>query len=183
MGYPTRLMVVLTAFLANASAFAYIENAKMPVCLYGPEEMKVDNEQVLGYKTETQNQFKARGFVSGTLDGPIKKDGDHFKFILRIGAGPRDTVEIIYNKSFGSLPPTNPGMKITVCGDYITARAPSGGYQASPAGALIHWVHYNPGNRSSSRLHEHGFIMFGSNLAGFDEAPERAWTGHVTRRN
>lgn len=155
----------------------------MPVCLHGPDELVVDNEKVIAWKNGTENQFKSRGFVTGRLEGEIRSEGDHFKFIIRIGPRPKDTLEVVYNKDFGSLPPITSETEITVCGDYITSFARGGGYDASPAGALIHWVHYNPGTRNSSRLHEHGFIMFDSNLAGFDDAPDVAWTGKVVRRN
>lgn len=169
-----------TAFDASA----VINNAKVPVCLEKArgKEMQVDNQQVLVWKTTTKNNFHARGYVEGTMKTPIQKQGDHYHFILQIDSGAKDVIEIIYNQEFGSLPQAKVGDRVSACGDYITSYAKSGGYEASPAGALIHWVHFNPATRPTSATHPHGFIVFpNSALAGFDQAPEADWSGDIVK--
>jgi hypothetical protein len=172
------LSVVLVSF---PSAYAYLDNAELPLCFDGDNEVQVDNEQILKYKRDTRNQFQARGYIQGKILAMPDVINDHDHFAISIGSGPRDTIEVIYNRDreFGPMPNVNVGDEIVVCGDYITSSAKSGRYEASPQGAIIHWVHYNPGNRNSK--HEHGFIYFPSErtLVGFDDAPTTAWSGTV----
>jgi hypothetical protein len=164
------------------SAHAYIENARMPVCLDGSEELRVDNERVLDLKRTSKNQTLARAFIEGKVISEDHRKNDHDHFVISIGPGKDDTLEIIYNddREFGPLGQINIGDDITVCGDYITSTARARGYDPSPQGAIVHWIHYNPGDRSDS--HEHGFVMLrGSTLVGFDEAPDAAWDGKIVR--
>lgn len=169
------------SFLITSSANAYLSNSKMPACLDGPDEMRIDNARVLKMKTTTKNAYLDRGFVEGTVvEAPTVKNG-HDHFVISIGPGPRDTLEIVYNKEFGSMPTMNVGDNITVCGDYITSTARTGQYDPSPEGALIHWIHFNPATRAGSMNHEHGFVMVGNNLVGFDDAPAGAWDGRIIR--
>lgn len=161
------------------SAHAYLPNAKMPVCLDGPNEMRIDNARVLKFKATTKNQYLDRGFVEGRVLETPDVQNDHDHFVISIGPGKRDTLEIVYNTEFGAMPPMKIGDPIVVCGDYITSIAKAGGYDASSEGAIMHWIHFNPGTRSSSSRHEHGFVMLGSNLVGFDEAPLGDWDGRI----
>lgn len=180
VGIINRLALVLSvSLLAPVSALAYLSNEKTPVCMNGSEEVRVDNAQVLKWKTTTKNQYLDRGYVSGTVSiAPTMKNG-HSHFFMKIGPGPKDDLEIVYNIEFGTMPSVKVGDPLIVCGDYITSNAPTERYEASPAGAIIHWVHYNPGTRQSSKKHPHGFIQFGSTLVGFDQAPIGAWTGKI----
>jgi hypothetical protein len=172
---------LLSLFLVS-SASAYLPNAKMPLCLDEQDVMDVDNARVLHMKYNTPNQFLARAFVEGMVVREPYRVGGHDRFVIQIGAKKSDTLEIIYNVSFGPLPRSvRIGDVVSVCGDYITSFKRGGGYEPSPEGALIHWVHYNPANRQGSLDHEHGFIMFGNDLAGFDDAPEAAWDGTIIR--
>lgn len=176
-----RLVLVL-ASVFSFTAHAYLENEKTPACMDGNQEVQIDNEQVLVWKKTTKNQYLDRGYVSGTVSKlPFMKNG-HSHFFIKIGPGAKDNLEIIYNVEFGSMPKVKMNETVIVCGDYITSTKPTGRYEASPAGAIIHWIHWNPANRASSKKHEHGFIQFGSNLVGFDDAPESAWSGRVGGR-
>jgi hypothetical protein len=174
------LSVVLVSF---PSANAFLDRAEMPVCLDDGQEMQIDNDQILKYKSDTKNQFQARGFIEGTVIAVPEVMNKHDHFAISIGPGPKDTIEVIYNNNpeFGPMPSVQPGDPIVVCGDYITSYAKSGRYEASPEGAIIHWVHYNPGNRDN--VHEHGFIYFSGSqtLVGFDDAPPPAWQGAIGR--
>jgi hypothetical protein len=168
-------------FLTASSAHAFISNAKMPVCLDGPTEMQVDNSRILALKHSTKNQYLDRAFVQGTIISAPTVQNGHDHFAIKIGPGAQDNIEIIYNIEFGAMPSMTIGQTITVCGDYITSNAAAGGYQASPDGAIIHWIHFNPGSRSGSANHAHGFVMNGSNLIGFDGAPTGDWNGQVVK--
>ncbi len=176
-------MGALLVFLVSFSSFAqaYIENAKTPLCFRGSDILSINNNEALGWKSTTQNQYKSQGYIAGVLDGQIKLVGDHYRFILRIGNGPRDLIEVVYNENFGSIPKVETGAQISVCGEFINSFKATGRYQASPAGAIIHWAHYNPGTRAGSANHEHGFIMIeGSTLVGFDDAKPAAWDGEIS---
>lgn len=175
------LSIVFSSAGLLSSAHAYLPNAKMPVCMDEAAEMKTDNARILRFKRESKNQYMARSFVEGiVLDVGGPRNG-HDRFAISIGSGENDTLEIVYNRSFGKMPSIQVGDPVAVCGDYITSKAHSGRYPPSPEGAIIHWAHYNPANRSGSLNHKHGFIMFGSNLVGFDQASPGAWDGTVSR--
>lgn len=171
------LSILFSIVFATSSAHAFLENAQTPVCLEGPEELSIDNSRVLRFKVEQKNQFLARAYVEGKVISLPEQQGDHDHFSISLGNKSTDTLEVIYNNAFGSMPNVQIGDVVTVCGDFINSFARAGGYDASPDGAIIHWVHYNPGNRS--RAHEHGFIQFGTDLVGFDDAPAKAWDGVV----
>lgn len=173
------MVIFSTVGIFVPSASAFLLNAKMPVCMDGPTEMKVDNRRILEFKRSTRNQYLDRGFVEGrvVVAPEVKNDHDHFS--ISIGPGSRDTIEIIYNSNFGDMSAIRVGDRVVVCGDYITANARTGSYDPSPDGAIIHWVHFNPGTRTSSSNHEHGFIMAGSDLIGFDDAPAGDWDGRI----
>jgi hypothetical protein len=168
-------------FLTASSAHAFISNAKMPVCLDGSAEMQVDNSRVLALKQTTKNQYLDRAFVQGTIISAPTVQSGHDHFAIKIGPGAQDNIEIIYNKEFGAMPSMSIGQTVAVCGDYITSNAAAGGYKASPDGAIIHWIHFNPGSRPGSANHAHGFVMNGSNLIGFDAAPTGDWNGQVVK--
>lgn len=112
-----------------------------------------NNDQVLNWKYSTRNAFLARGHVNGTIVAILPSAPSHIRFVIRIGKhySPRnlcasDAVEVIYNRQFGDVDPKDLylGAQVEACGDYITANAPNGRYKASPACALVHWVHINP---------------------------------------
>ena len=123
------------------------------------------NAEVVDWKTSKPNQFQARALVEGTFLEVTTDRSSHFHFSVQIGPdAKRDVVEIVYNKKFGNFPTPYKGMKVSACGDFINAFKASGGYPASPAGAIIHWVHVNPGERNST--HPDGYVVMDGELVG-----------------
>lgn len=116
----------------------------IPLCRDGARDLPVVNDQVIDWKTETPNQFKARARVRGSVTRFFKDRDSHTHFEIKIGPRSQDVLEVIYNKAFGKLPEIETQMDVEACGVYITSFAPAGHYQASPSGAIIHWVHINP---------------------------------------
>lgn len=175
------LAIFLSIIFSVSGAQAVLNNAKTPVCLDGRNEMKIDNQRVIDMKHNTPNQYLDRGFIDGVVVRPPSTQNGHQHFSLILSNNNKDTIEIVYNNDFGTMPqrPVRVGDHVVICGDYITSFARGGGYDASPDGALIHWVHYNPATRPGSMKHEHGFMMFGTDLVGFDSAPEAAWDGTI----
>lgn len=167
----------LLVFLAH-SVFAS-DVSSLPNC-DGPQgPMPFINPTVLNWKFNKPNQFKARALIEGVYVRETLDRDSHYQFIMQIGPdAQRDVVEVIYNKEFGQYPVTFPGMRVVACGDFINAFKSGGGYSASPAGAIIHWVHWNPGDRDGGR-HPHGYMLMGDQLVGYDhdEIAARAGSG------
>ncbi|HAR42388.1 MAG TPA: hypothetical protein DCS07_07110 [Bdellovibrionales bacterium] len=136
--------------------------------------LPVMNEQVLRWKKESKNQYKDRALIQGRSVRLIKTTKSHVHIEVQIGDGQKDQIEIIYNKEFGALPKIRGGMSIEACGEYITSREPAGGYQASPNGALIHWVHMN--RKPGPGAHEDGFLVIDNVTYGFN--PKAAQVPH-----
>jgi len=131
-----------------------------PECLDHGSVLNIDNNTVLHWETSTANQFTARAHIAGMVDQIFPDHSGHRHFSVQIGSGPQDRIEVIYNLSFGALPGPNVGDQAEACGDYITSNAPSGGYPASPDGALLHWVH------KSTSAHDGGFVTINGALYG-----------------
>ena len=130
-------------------------DGSMPECLgLAGEALPIDNARVIELKRTTRNQYKDRGFVQGTVTQLFKRKGDHSHFEIRIGTGAKDVIEIVFNRDFGN-PIVEAGDHVIACGDYITSYAKSGGYDASPSDALIHWVHEN----DRGGPHPDGFVI------------------------
>ena len=127
-------------------------------------KLGIDNGQVLTWKAKTPNQFKARALVQGEIVRVFPDHNGHNHFEIKIGPNPKDVLEVIYNHAFGELRDTRVGMTVQACGDYITSVAQSGPYPASPSGAIIHWVHFNPREGG----HPHGFLVIDGELFGDD---------------
>ena len=134
-------------------------NGAVPECMDKGAALNVDNAEVLKMETTTANQFLSRGHVQGTVEQMFPDATGHRHFSLKIGPNPGDHIEIIYNLSFGEMP-VKVGDNVEACGDYITSNAPSGGYKASPDGALLHWVH------KSTSSHDQGFVIVNGQLYG-----------------
>lgn len=154
---------VLVAVLSMVGAFSALAD---PDCLDKKTKLSIDNDKVINWMKSTPNAFKGRAYVKGPISRifPARNDHDHFE--IRLGNGTGEVLEVVYNQHFGELPPLKEGMMVTACGDYITSIAQTGPYPPSPSGALIHWIHYNPGNRDKS--HEHGFTVVEEKLFGYD---------------
>jgi hypothetical protein len=137
-----------------------------------PDPLPIMNEQVLEWKRTTANQTLKRARVSGSLVKWVQSRKSHEHFEVKIGEGQNDSVEIVYNSDFGQMPQIAPGARVEVCGDYITSNAQAGRYPPSPMGAIIHWVHFNPGDRDGGK-HEHGYVWIDGVLYGheYNRAP------------
>lgn len=149
--------IVVSLFL-SVSAFA---NGAAPDCLAAGQILAPNDAQVIDWKNTTQNQFHSRAHIQGTLVKAYPDHSGHHHFEVKIGANDSDTIEVIYNEAFGSVPQVQPGSQIEACGDYITAKTQSGPYPASPDGAIVHWVHKAPNTG-----HESGFLIIDGVVCG-----------------
>ena len=126
----------------------------VPVCLDKTGVvLPADDDQVIQLKATTANLYLERAHVTGIIEALYPNQNGHAHFSLRIGTGPKDTLEIIYNVEFGALPTLATGMQVEACGDFINQFAVGGGYQPSPDGAILHWIH-----QSNSRNHQSGYV-------------------------
>ena len=147
------LMLSLTTLTSTANAIDCLDTngAVLPI----------DDGRAINWKLSTANQFTARGHVSGIIQALYPNINGHDHFELKIGPNAKDTIEVIYNKGFGPLGNLQTGMTVEACGDYKTSNAPANGYEASPDGAIIHWVHAanNPQNHPGGFLIINGVIL------------------------
>lgn len=113
-----------------------------------------NDAQVAQWEKTTSDQFHDRGLVQGPITKIYSDHSGHNHFAISLGNGAG--IEVIYSEDFGPLPALQVGMNVIACGDYITvgphAQLPS------PMPAIIHWVHYNPGNRDGG-AHPAGFVI------------------------
>lgn len=146
--------------------FTFSAQADTPLCMAKGQPLPINNEQVLNWKFNSKNTYKNRGNVEGIIGKVYKDKTGHRHFQVIIGENPRDTIEIIYNQSFGKIPSAalTAGAHVQACGDYITAKSSNGKYRPSPDGAIIHWVH-----RSPASYHDHGFVVIDDVLYGMDK--------------
>jgi hypothetical protein len=147
------------------------------------------NDAVIEWKRATPNQFKARAHVQGRYVRTLKVRPSHVHFELRLAtpesasASPAESIELIYNREFGDMPPEfTPNSEVSACGDYITANASAGRYEPSPLGAIIHWVHFNPGDRDGGK-HPHGFVWVAGKLFGQTMGRNPSESNERRRRN
>ena len=131
-------------------------------CLTKGQEVKVDNASVLNWKYNSANQYHDRGHILGTLIYNYPDLNGHHHYQVQIGNNNKDTIEVIYNKGFGDIPQVAPGSGFEACGDYITSNARGGGHDASPDGAIIHWVHMS----KNTKAHDSGFLVINGILYG-----------------
>ncbi len=129
------------------------------------QSMGYNNNQVTQWAKSTPDQFQARSLVYGKITQLYPTKNGHTHFAMSVGNG---SIEIIYNDHFGDLPSLSVGMDVIACGDYITVGP--GARLPSPQPAILHWVHYNPGNRDGGR-HPHGFLVI--NGKPYGTAPSR----------
>jgi hypothetical protein len=138
----------------------------LPPCRAHGQTLQLNNEQVLDWRNSTPNQFRNRGLVSGPVTRIFLDagDGDHVHFEIQIGPEKDDVIEVVFNSEFGNLPDQiELDMPVTACGDYITSNAPTKQYPASPSGALIHWLHFDPDNH-----HDDGWMVIGGKVYGME---------------
>jgi hypothetical protein len=154
-----RVLALFLGFQSYLSASA-TEIPNLPnhlTCLdTNHEALPYLNDEVLEWKRNTPDQTLKRALVEGVVAQIYPSKTGHAHFAINIDQQAGGDLEVIYNDSFGKLPAIKVGMKIVACGDYITvgprAKLPS------PMGAIIHWVHYNPGDRDGGK-HKHGFLI------------------------
>ena len=164
----SRLLLGLLSILVSGQAsLMVLSNSAQavypnPVCMNQKALLPVNNAQVLQWKQTSLNQFHARAHVFGKVSKIYGiQGGDHYHFQIQIGSAPKDLIEVVYSRNFGT-PEVALGAEAQVCGDYITSNAPAGGFPVSPDGALIHWVHEN--ERGGG--HENGFVILNDTLWG-----------------
>lgn len=153
---------VALAFLLSSFALASVST---PDCIDGGAPLAVNNDTILNWKQTTANQFKARGHILGSLQKIYPDHTGHTHFEVKIGAGNKDTIEVIYNEEFGRMPDLVIGMKVEACGDYITSNKPGRSYPASPDGAILHWVH-----KAMGGSHPGGYVTLNGVVYGQQDA-------------
>lgn len=157
---------LVAVFSFNAKADSFESENAIPPCLSGGQELNVNNEAVLQWKSSTKNQYHNRGHIKGVLVRDLPDHSGHHHYEVQIGGNPKDLIEVIYNEQFGAVPATNPGAQIEACGDYITSNAPAGHYPVSPDGAIVHWIHKSPNPQS----HDSGYLIVNGIVCGQDSA-------------
>jgi hypothetical protein len=151
------------ALSLSLTAFGSVAFAEIPIlpnnltCLdTNHDAMPYQNTEVLQWKRSTPDQTLKRALINGVVTGMYPSKTGHTHFSISIDGDRIGDIEVIYNDEFGSLPAIQVGHTVVACGDYITvgprARLPS------PMGAIIHWLHHNPGDRDGGR-HKHGFLI------------------------
>jgi hypothetical protein len=160
----------LVGLFSSLSAIA----GTIPDCVDRGVALPLNNEQVLQWKTSTQNQFLGRARVQGQILAVYPDHSGHHHFEIQLGNAKTDTLEVVFNESFGATPALHSGMQVEACGDYITSIAPAGRYPASPDGAIMHWVHASPNPTS----HPSGYLVIDGTLYGQDTANAGPSHGH-----
>lgn len=136
-----------------------LDNA--PDCLSGDGSLlAVDDNAAIALKTTSANGSTSRAHVQGPITKIYPNETGHNHFEISLGDASGDTLEVVYDFAFGTLPTLELGMTVEACGDFINSYAPEKGYQASPDGALIHWIH-----RTNSS-HPAGFTIVNGVLYG-----------------
>lgn len=158
----SKASALLVLFTVSGSFSAFAD----PACLDKKIKLAINNAQVIQWEKSTPNAYKARGYVTGPISRVFPPRNNHDHFEIRLGNGTGEVLEVVFSHDFGTLPELKEGMIVTACGDYITSTAQTGTYPPSPSGAIIHWIHYNPGDRD--KRHEHGFTVVDGKLYGYD---------------
>lgn len=157
------LFFTLQAFSTSHASWASFPPPNLTCLDENHESLPYLNDQVMEWKTSTPDQTLKRAMIHGTVTQIFSKKTGHTHFAINIDQDPSGDIEVIYNDNFGELPKIQLGMKVVACGDYITvgpkARLPS------PMGAIIHWLHHNPGDRDGGR-HKHGFLVINGRTYG-----------------
>lgn len=148
------LIAILSVF---SSALSFADNLD---CLgLDGKPTPSSNSEVLNWLHSTPNNFNARAYVQGTVVKRYPDQTNHAHFSIDLNGDGVGDLEVIYQYDAGTIPNVIPGMKITSCGDYITANN-------SPNGGIIHWVHCN----SRAGPHPDGFLSVNGSVFGFSPA-------------
>ncbi|MBU6374684.1 MAG: DUF3465 domain-containing protein, partial [Bdellovibrionales bacterium] len=146
---------VALALVLSIQVTALAKTSEIPPCnARDGSALKIDNSRALVFRNTTPNQFAERARVEGRVSRIFPGNPEHQHFEIQIGPGPQDILEVVFNLDFGR-PEVKQGDQIEACGDYITSNAPTDRYEASPSGALVHWVHENARGGS----HPDGYIV------------------------
>lgn len=158
------ILSIITTLTLVSTAQAFTDS---PICMSKGQPLPINNVEVLNWKHTSRNSFKSRGHLEGTIGQVYKNATGHRHFQIVIGENPHDTIEVVYNEKFGRIPGEmlQRGARVETCGDYITSNSRSGRYNASPDGAIIHWVHESTNNR-----HESGYVIIEGQLFGFSKS-------------
>ena len=142
--------------------------AEIPLCAAkNGGALSIDNNRVLELKRTTPNQFLERARVEGRITRIFDGNPEHQHFEIQIGSQAGEVIELVFNQDFGR-PVVKVGDEVEACGDYITSNAPTDRYQASPSGAIVHWLHEN----SRGGGHPDGYIVVNDRLMyGFGRLP------------
>ncbi|MGZ3771317.1 MAG: hypothetical protein ACXVCP_18315 [Bdellovibrio sp.] len=151
-GFFKGVFISLILFAGSSSYCANLASVD-ETCLDNGRNLDIMNDQVLQWKTSTKTGFLARARIQGIVDEVFPDHTGHRHFSLKIGPAETDHIEVIYNLTFGNLPTPSIGETAEACGDYITSASQKGGYQPSPDGAIIHWVHRSPNG------HDQGYVI------------------------
>lgn len=139
-----------------------------PICMYNATQaLGVNNTEVL-YWRDTQsvpNGYLDRANVTGSVLGVYPDATGHNHFLIQIGPNSTDVLEVIYSQDFGPLPQITRGMQVHVCGDFIKSDAPYHGYPASPAGAIVHWVHASDNPNHPAGYVELDGVVYGQDMS------------------
>lgn len=155
-----RIIISIIGIVFSYQVFSSTVNLPQEDCKDHGKLISVMNEQALKWKSEV-NGFHARALISGTVDEVFPDHSGHRHFSLKIGPNNEDHIEVIYNESFGAMPLAQVGDSAEACGDYIVSSQQTGGYPASPDGAIVHWVHKSP-----HASHDDGFVVLNGILYG-----------------
>ncbi|MBC7658246.1 MAG: hypothetical protein H7249_00905 [Chitinophagaceae bacterium] len=123
-----------------------------PACLdTRGNPLAINDAQVETWEDSTSNGYAGRAHIQGPISRIFPDATGHNHISVQIGATPEDAIEVIYNESFGALPPLTVGQTLEACGDYITSL--NAGKHGSPDNAILHWVH------KSTSSHKSGYIV------------------------
>ena len=150
------LLLIMTVCLSAAAGAT-----DAPPCLDHGSPLQMNDQQVIDWKHTSKNQFHARAHIQGKLTQLYRDKTGHHHFQMQIEATTPDSIEVIYNEDFGTVPPLTVGASIEACGDYITSNQNAGGYSASPDGAIVHWLH-----KSTNNSHDSGYLIIDGVVTG-----------------
>lgn len=135
-------------------------------CLDGDTKLAINNEVALQWKSASEDLFEHRAYLQGPIVRVDMDRNSHDHFAIQIGPSFTDTIEVVFNQSFGELPPLKLGDVVSACGDYITT-IKAGKYFPSVDGAIIHWVH------QSKSSHASGFVTINDIEYGHSNVPSK----------
>ncbi|MBC7690562.1 MAG: DUF3465 domain-containing protein [Methylotenera sp.] len=156
--FSSSVLLILVSSFTSSLAFA---TDAIPNCMDQGNVLPINNPQVLVWKTTTANKWQVQTHVEGNVATVYPDRNGHGHFSIQIGPNRTDTLEVVYNQDFGSIPAIRVGEKVEACGVYITSIA-ADEFPKSPDGAIIHWVHRNPKGRG----HDDGYLAIDGILYG-----------------